>query len=76
MLRRYLARGEQQAHHERNFVKKAVNWAIRKIGRRSAALNAAAIAVAKRLPTSDSRTACWVGSGTVRELTSAKIAQY
>lgn len=75
LLHRYLARAEQEAHDERNFVKKAVNWAIREIGQRSAELNAAAIAVAQRLQASDARAARWVGSDALRELSSAKIAQ-
>ncbi|PDW03334.1 DNA alkylation repair protein [Candidatus Viridilinea mediisalina] len=75
LLQSYLARAEQEAHDERNFVKKAVNWAIREIGQRSAELNAAAIAVAQRLQASDARTARWVGSDALRELTSAKVAQ-
>lgn len=57
LLQRYLARAEHEARDERNFVKKAVNWAIREIGQRSTELNEAAIAVAQRLQESDSRTA-------------------
>jgi 3-methyladenine DNA glycosylase AlkD len=75
LLHRYLDRAEREASDERNFVKKAVNWAIREIGQRSAELNAAAIVVAKRLQASDSRAARWVGSDALRELTSPKIAQ-
>nr|WP_256439738.1 DNA alkylation repair protein [Candidatus Chloroploca mongolica] len=75
LFQRYLARAEREAHDERNFVKKAVNWAIREIGQRSAELNETAIAVAQRLQASDSRTARWVGSDALRELTSTKIAQ-
>jgi hypothetical protein len=52
-----------------------MNWAIREIGQRSAELNAAAIATSQRLQASNSRTARWVGSDALRELTSAKIAQ-
>lgn len=74
LLHRYLARAECAAHDERNFVKKAVSWAIREIGQRSAELNAAAIALAQRLKESESRAARWVGSDALRELTSAKIA--
>ena len=44
---------EKGAHDERNFVKKAVNWALRSIGKRSKALNTAAIASAKRLAQSE-----------------------
>lgn len=75
LLHRYLDRAEREANDERNFVKKAVNWAIREIGQRSAELNAAAIVVAERLQMSDSRAARWVGSDALRELTSPKIAQ-
>jgi 3-methyladenine DNA glycosylase AlkD len=75
LLQSYLVRAEREANDERNFVKKAVNWAIREIGQRSTELNAAAIAVAQRLQASDTRAARWVGSDALRELTSEKIAQ-
>ncbi|NTU82989.1 MAG: DNA alkylation repair protein [Chloroflexales bacterium] len=75
LLHDYLARAERAACDERNFVKKAVNWAIRAIGQRSAALNAAAIATSQRLKETESRAARWVGSDALRELTSAKVAQ-
>ncbi|MFV9503430.1 MAG: DNA alkylation repair protein, partial [Oscillochloridaceae bacterium umkhey_bin13] len=75
LLHRYLARAEQEAHDERNFVKKAVNWAIREIGQRRAELNAAASAVAQRFQASDACAARWVESDALHELTSAKIAQ-
>lgn len=75
LLHHYLARAEREAHDERNFVKKAVNWAIREIGQRSAELNMAAVAVARHLKDSESRAARWVGGDALRELTSAKIAQ-
>ena len=71
----YLTRIEQQAHDPRNFVKKAVNWALREIGQRNIALNEAAIAVAQRLQASESPVARWVGSDALRELTSEKIAR-
>jgi putative intracellular protease/amidase len=47
---------------DRNFVKKAVNWALRQIGKRNGDLNAAAVAVAERLRQSDSKAARWVAS--------------
>lgn len=75
LLHRYLVCTECEASDERNFVKKAVNWAIREIGQRSVELNAAAIAVSQRLQASDSRSARWVGRDALRELTSAKVAQ-
>jgi 3-methyladenine DNA glycosylase AlkD len=75
LLRLYLVRAEREAQDERNFVKKAVSWAIRELGQRNVELNAAAIATSQRLQASDSRAARWVGSDALRELTSAKVAQ-
>ena len=62
---------ESAATDERNFVKKAVNWALRQVGKRNAALNAAAVTLARRLAASGSRPARWVGKDALRELTSA-----
>ena len=59
---------EREASDERNFVKKAVNWALRQIGKRDAVLNAAAVEVATRLRDSGSRAARWVASDALREL--------
>lgn len=64
---------EQGAHDERNFVKKAVNWALRTIGKRDLALNAAALAVAKRLAQSEEASCRWVGKDALRELASPKV---
>jgi 3-methyladenine DNA glycosylase AlkD len=59
---------EAAADDDRNFVKKAVNWALRNIGKRNAALNAQAIACAKRLRERDSRAARWIATDALREL--------
>lgn len=67
---RGLALVEREAADERNFVKKSVNWALRAIGRRSAALNAQAVAVARRLGAKSEPAARWVGKGALRELLS------
>lgn len=64
---------EQGAHDERNFVKKAVNWALRCIGKRDLKLNAAAITVAKRLAQSKEASCRWVGKDALRELASPKV---
>jgi 3-methyladenine DNA glycosylase AlkD len=64
---------ERGAHDERNFVKKGVNWALRSLGKRNAALNAASVAVAKRLAESDEPAARWVGKDALRELTSPAL---
>jgi 3-methyladenine DNA glycosylase AlkD len=59
---------EREACDERNFVKKAVNMALRAVGRRRT-LNAAATEVARRLAESDDRTERWVGKDALRDLT-------
>ncbi len=60
---------------ERNFVKKAVNWALRSIGKRNAHLNAAAIATAHELQQLNSRAARWIAADALRELESDKVQQ-
>ena len=59
----------------RNFVKKAVNWALRQIGKRSAYLHAPALEIALQLETSEHPTARWIGRDAVRELDSAKMRE-
>ena len=66
---------ERAATDERNFVKKAVNMALRAIGKRNPALNAAAVAVAQRLADSPHAAARWVGGDALRELTSAAVTR-
>ena len=59
---------EAGAGDERNFVKKAVNWALRQIGKRSATLRPAAMATAEAILLQDTRAARWVARGALREL--------
>jgi 3-methyladenine DNA glycosylase AlkD len=61
------------ATDERNFVKKAVNWALRTIGKRNLNLNKAAIDAAKEIQRLDSKAARWVASDTLRELQSEAV---
>ena len=61
------------ATDERNFVKKAVNWALRNIGKRNLNLNKAAINTAKEIQRLDSKAARWVASDTLRELESEAV---
>jgi 3-methyladenine DNA glycosylase AlkD len=66
---RFLPVIEREATDERNFVRKAVNWALRQIGkRRSAALHRAAVATAKKIRKIDSRAARWIAADALREL--------
>ena len=58
---------------ERNFVKKAVNWALRQIGKRNLALNRAAIGAAKDIARRDSPAARWIARDGLRELESAAV---
>ena len=64
---------EREAGDGRHFVKKAMNMALRAIGKRNVALNAAAVVVAKRLAQSKHATARWVGRDALRELTSPAV---
>ena len=66
---------ERAADDERNFVKKAVNMALRAIGKRNRALNAAAVKVARRLADSPNPAARWNGKDALRELTSPAVAR-
>ncbi len=53
---------------ERNFVKKAVNWALRQIGKRNGRLRRKAVAAAEEIRTRDSRAARWIANDALREL--------
>jgi 3-methyladenine DNA glycosylase AlkD len=65
---------EREADDDRNFVKKAVNWALRQIGKRNRRLNRAAVSVARRLAKrNDSPAARWIGTDALRELTSEGV---
>ena len=61
------------ATDERNFVKKAVNWALRNIGKRNLNLNQAAINTAKEIQKIDAKAARWIASDAIRELESGPI---
>ncbi|MDF1611907.1 DNA alkylation repair protein [Stygiobacter electus] len=58
---------------ERNFVKKAVNWSLRQIGKRSKYLNQKAIELANEIKLLDSKSARWIANNALRELTDAKV---
>ena len=71
-FRRYLPLIKRGATDERNFVKKAVNWALRQIGKRNMKLRAAAITTSKQIQKLDSCSARWIAADALRELTSEK----
>ena len=63
----------REASDERNFVKKAVNWALRQVGKRNAMLNKAAIRTAETIRGFDSKSAKWIAADALRELTSPPV---
>ena len=70
---RFLRVIEREAHDERNFVKKAVNWALRNIGKRNLRLNREAIHAAERIRQQGSRSARWIAADALRELKSDAV---
>jgi 3-methyladenine DNA glycosylase AlkD len=70
---KYLPLIKKYATDERNYVKKAVNWALRQIGKRNLKLNAYAIKTAKELQKLDSTSAKWIAADALRELKSATV---
>jgi 3-methyladenine DNA glycosylase AlkD len=63
---------KKAADDERNFVRKAVNWALRQIGKRNKKLNRLAIKTAKEIQKVDSKSAHWIAADALRELQSPK----
>jgi 3-methyladenine DNA glycosylase AlkD len=63
------------ATDERNYVKKAVSWAVRNIGKRNLQLNKEALKTAEEIKHIDSKSARWIASDAIRELTSWKVQQ-
>jgi 3-methyladenine DNA glycosylase AlkD len=74
-FRRSLKLIEKAATDERNFVKKAVSWALRSVGERSLALNKAALTLAKKLAESKDATPRWIGKDALRQLASPAAQQ-
>lgn len=66
---------EIKADDERNFVKKAVNWSLRQIGKRNLDLNRLAIETAERIKLQNTKSARWIAADALRELTSEKTLE-
>jgi 3-methyladenine DNA glycosylase AlkD len=66
---------ETHATDSRNFVKKAVNWALRQIGKRSMALHTPSLALSEKLAASPDKAARWIGKDAVRELTDPRTLE-
>jgi 3-methyladenine DNA glycosylase AlkD len=70
---RFLRVIEREAWDARNFVRKAVNWALRNIGKRNLRLNRSAILTAERIRRQGSRSARWIAADALRELKSGAV---
>lgn len=69
----FLAAIERESGDERNYVKKASNWALRNIGKRNAVLHAQAIESAQRIAATGTKAGRWVASGALKELQSEAV---
>lgn len=69
----FFDRIEDEAYDDRNFVKKAVNWALRQMGKRSKVLHPQAMAVARQISQQPYRSAKWIAKDALRELENEKI---
>lgn len=72
-LEKFLPIIQKASIDERNFVKKAVNWALRQIGKRNINLNKKAIATAKSIQKTDSKSARWIANDALRELQGSAV---
>jgi 3-methyladenine DNA glycosylase AlkD len=70
---KFLPMIKRESGDARNFVKKSVNWALRQIGKRNLSLNKLAIKTAEEIQQIDSRSARWIASDAIRELTSEAV---
>ncbi len=66
---------KRESVDSRNFVKKAVNWALRQIGKRNRTLHKKALETALEIKRLDSKSARWIASDTLRELESEKVLE-
>jgi len=72
-LKKFLPIIKRESGDERNYVKKAVNWALRNIGKRNLNLNQAAIKTAREIEKKDTKPARWIARDALRELTSDAV---
>lgn len=66
---------KRESTDDRNYIKKAVNWALRQIGKRNWDMNKKAIEMAKEIRKIDSKSSKWIATCAIRELTSEKVKQ-
>jgi 3-methyladenine DNA glycosylase AlkD len=70
---KFLSVIKREASDGRNFVKKAVNWALRQIGKRNARLNGLALKTAAEIQKLQSKSALWIAADAIRELESEAV---
>jgi 3-methyladenine DNA glycosylase AlkD len=70
---RFLEIIKEQSSDDRNIVKKAINWALRQIGKRNKLLNSYAMETAMEMSKMESKTAKWIGSDALKELESKEV---
>ena len=74
-LIRFLSLIKRESNDNRNFVRKAVNWALRQIGKRNLNLNKLAVETATEIQHMDSKSARWIAVDAIRELTSDAVKE-
>jgi 3-methyladenine DNA glycosylase AlkD len=72
---RFLSLCVTHSNDDRNYVKKAVNWALRNIGKRNLSLNKKALKTAEEIKKINSKSARWIATDAIRELTSSKVQE-
>lgn len=72
---RFLQVINDKADDNRNFVKKAINWALRQIGKRNPHLNGAAISTAKDIQSRGTKAGKWIAADALKELTGDKVRE-
>ena len=73
IFKQFLPVIKAEAADNRNLVKKAVNWALRQVGKRNINLNSRAIETARQIQQMDAKSARWIASDAIRELTSQAV---
>jgi 3-methyladenine DNA glycosylase AlkD len=74
-IAQFLPMLERNANDDRNFIKKAVNWSLRQIGKRSLKLNGLAVETAERIKSQNTKAARWIAADALRELRNEKTIE-
>lgn len=71
----FLSLIKEKSADDRNYVKKAINWALRQIGKRDRNLNIKSVDVAREIQNMNSKSAKWIAADAIRELTGTAVQQ-